>query len=95
MKKYNNLPLFQEKRWNFLFCLIWSNEVFSFPTLQIWRFFKVSEPYEEIDRANGKIDHKIEQLYFTFVIFKSSSSERMLCLFVFERLPSDFHARTS
>ena len=42
------------------------------PTLQILRFFKVSEPYEEIDRANGKIDHKIEQLYFTFVIFKSS-----------------------
>lgn len=38
---------------------------------------------------------KIEQLYFTFVIFKSSSPERMLCLFVSERLPSDFHARTS
>lgn len=31
-------------------------------------FFKVSEPYEEIDGANGKIDHKIEQLYFNFVI---------------------------
>ena len=33
MKKYNNFPLFQEKKENFLFCLIWSNDVFAFPKI--------------------------------------------------------------
>ena len=43
--------------------MTYSHSQYYVPTLQILRFFKVSEPYEEIDRANGKIDPKIEQLY--------------------------------